>query len=434
MVAQTHRRVLLKSLHRFIEHNQYMLYFKMTRRSYLNLCRMVETLEDNRYLDRSFCGPTVYVAVSETRILEMVTPYDYREFRECFRMSRDELRTLYAQVGDHPIWNTGRGRRQRHPMIQLSVFLYRLGSGNRLTDVARTLGRISIGSVVKYTERSLVAINSIYRREVAWPSAERREEMALWHRCNHKLPGCVGYIDGSHVLLRKCPSFDDLKNASFFTRKKRYALLILAACDEAKRFTYLQVGHYGSAHDSRAQKSTGIHRNAEDLFDNDQYLLADSGFVTTSRVVAMYKRKARGKLSRIERAFNKIAAIARVRIEHAFGVLKQRFRMLSDMNITLKIDDDLALARLFIRAAVILHNMFIQSSIEYWDEQAFNDAKNDAENDDALQRDLADHASNFDFQVDPTSSSQPERRQALANRVLDLAERENFMLDDLNSG
>lgn len=419
MVVQTERRVLVRQLQRFVEENEYMINYKATRRSYLNLCTMVRTLEDNRYLKRSFCGPTTYFAVSDTEILELLTPLNYRGFRECFRLSRDELRVLYDQVGDHPIFHNSRGRRQRHPIIQLSVFLFRLGTANRLSDIARALGGLSVGTVINYTDRSLIALNSIYRREVAWPSPERRKEMHLWHYDNDLLPGCIGYIDGSHVILRKCPSFEPEKNTSFFTRKKRYALLILVVCDEEKRFTYLQVGHYGSAHDTRAQKETTIHTAPERLFDHNQYVLADSGFIPTRYVVPLYKRKPHSQLEPDQADFNEHAARIRVRIEHAIGVLKQRFRMLSDMNLKLKTDGHLRLARLIVRSAVILHNMFIKTSDEYWSLRRFNEAKLAAENDEALQIDAEADGTNDEPNY---SAIQHDRRKRLTEVVNTLIE------------
>lgn len=415
MPVDSKRRDFLKKWRRFIKRHSYMRHLKETRVSYQLLCKTISTIEAKRYLNRSFNGKTTYKAVSSLKIVHFMESLSDKGFKECFRLSRDELRDLNKAVGQHPVFHNERGRPQRHPIIQLAVFLYRLGSANRLSDIARALGGLSIGTIINYTNRSLVAINAIYRDRVAWPDQDRRSEMDVWHHVEHQLPGCIGYLDGTHILLRKCPSFSPEKNSTFFTRKKRYALLVLAACDETKRFIYLQVGHYGAAHDSRAQKSTNIHKSPERLFDNEQYLLADSGFMSTTNVVSMFKRKARSELEPLEAEFNDHAARTRVKIEHAFGVLKQRFRMLSDLHITLKTDDDLVLARLLIRAAVILHNMFIKTAESYWDEAAFNRAKNATENDETLRINLAERDAN------PTAERERrrdhERRARLARAV-----------------
>lgn len=386
MVVPSERRDILQRWREFIHDFSFFIHLKETRHSYLGMCSMIQTLEDHRYLDRSFLGPTTYVAVSDTQIIEMIRPMKPPEFRECFRMNRDELRRLVHYVGDHPIFHNVRGRPQRHPIVQISVFLYRLGSGNRLSDVLRTLGRLSRGTIVNYTIRSLVAINSKLAEVIVWPDTQRRREIDLFMYSEHQLPGCLGFIDGLHIILHKSPSFGIEKNATFYSRKKRYGLLILAVCDENKVFTYLQTGHYAAAHDARAQKSSTLHQTPQGLFDGDQYILGNSGFMATQHLVPMHKKPAGREMPEDQRRFNDHVAKARVKIEHASGVLKQRWLLLNDMRIVLRDNDDLILAYSLIRAAVVLHNLFINTSRTYWDQGKYEMAKRKKEEELARRR------------------------------------------------
>lgn len=394
-----------------------MLLLNETRSSYLYMCTMVETLEDHRYLDRSFLGPTTYVSVSDTKIVEILRPMGVSEFRECFRMSREELRRLYEYVGDHPVFYNDRGRHQRHPMIQLTVFLYRLGSGNRLSDVQRTLGRISRGSIIQYTLRATVAIISKFAEVVAWPGPMRRLEIETFFADKYRIPGCVGFIDGSHIILHKSPSFGIEKNAKFWSRKKRYGLLILAVCDEKKRFTYLQTGHYASANDFRAQRSSAIAHKPLELFSGEQYVLGDSGFYCDTYLVPMYRRTSGQQDLPKERAeFNDHVAKARVKIEHAFGILKQRWLMLNDMHKVLKEQHDLTVAFAIIQAAVVLHNLFIDTSALHWDLEEFEAAKRRADELQAKMEKDEGYTEGMANLVDP-SDARPARRERLRQSI-----------------
>lgn len=368
------------------------------------ICTTLEILYENRYLERSFDGPTGYYTLADTAILKLVGRMGPSEFRECFRMEREELRRLYHLVSNHPIYNNARGRPQRHPIIQLSVFLFRLGSGARVGDVQRTFGGLPRGTIDLYFRRTLVTMIDLFHEVVLWPDAARRRDIEAYMLETYRLPGCIGFIDGSHVILHKTPSFSIEKNATFWSRKKRYGLLVLAVCDHQKRFTYVQTGHFSSATDFRAQQTSALVQNPANLFDDEQYVLGDSGFYCTNEIVPMYRRKANSQLSEEETEFNDHVARARVLVEHAFGILKQRWLMLTDMHLLLSDQVHLSFAYGIIRAAVVLHNLFVDTSARYWDEDAYRAAQNASE---ALQAEL--EAAEVIDPLDPSDSRQARR-------------------------
>lgn len=385
MPVPSKRREYLKELRRFIEENSILAYLEDAHDLFDLVCTAIHVLEQHRYLERSFTGPSTYFSVSDTRILETVKRMGPPEFRESFRMDREELQRLFHLIKDHDIYHNAKGRPQRQPIIQLSVFLYRLGSGARIGDVQRAFGGLPRGSIDLYFKRTLVPIMDLFQRVVVWPDSARRREIEAYLADNHQLPGCVGFIDGSHIILHKTPSFTIEKNATFWSRKKRYGLLVLAVCDHQKRFTYVQTGHYSAATDFRAQHTSPLVQRPENLFDAEQYVLGDSGFYCTNEVIAMFRRKANASLSAEETEFNDHVAHIRVIIEHAFGILKQRWMMLNDMHILLKDQFDLSFAYAIIRAAVVLHNLFVDTSARYWSEAAYRAARRAA---DDLQNEL----------------------------------------------
>lgn len=74
MVVPSERRDLLQKWRQIIHDFAFFLHLKEMRHSYLAMCTMVRTLEDHRYLDRSFLGRTMYIAISDTQIMEMIRP------------------------------------------------------------------------------------------------------------------------------------------------------------------------------------------------------------------------------------------------------------------------------------------------------------------------------------------------------------------------
>ena len=416
MVRPSVRRDTLEKLRLFLQENAHYFLLKETRHSFLSMITIVETLDMHRYLDRSFIGPTFYVRRGY-KLEEVVNPMGRAEIKECFRMSLPELERLVEHIGDHAIFHPGRGRPQKPVSFQIAVFLYRLGRGATISDVCRTMGRIGRGSVTTYCMRTIVAILTTFNNVIKWPDPRRREAISTRLRRDYGIPGCVGFIDGSHIPLHKCPSFSIEKNASFFSRKHRYGLLILAVCDEAKRFTYLQTGHYASASDFRAQRSSALHRRPRELFSRDQFVLGDSGFYCSLNVIPMYRRRAAQDLTREQQKFNDRVAKARVKIEHAFGVLKLRWLMLNDINLTMKTDKDINTAFAYIRTAVVLHNLYIHTANQHWSLEDFERAKAKAEEEDRK----ADPLPEGELLIETVEEDRMDRRDRLARRVAEIA-------------
>lgn len=227
-----------------------------------------------------------------------------------------------------------------------------------------------------YTDRSLIAITNQMNEHVQWPCASDRLAISDLIQREHGIPDCIGYIDGTQIFLENAPTKPNKGATAFWSRKKRYGLLLLCAVDHNKRFTYVHNGYTARSSDMRAQRASSLHTSPDQFLGPQEFLLGDSGFMVSSHIVPMYK-KGRGEEEPTGRRvspytaftttdtsqayFNTKAAYARVGVEHAFGVLKGRWQMLRHARLRLKSERDDQRAILVCQAAIILHNLLINT-------------------------------------------------------------------------
>lgn len=130
------------------------------------------------------------------------------------------------------------------------------GNGASVGRIARSAG-IGNGTVSLYCARVQEAILSLENDYIRWPNVSQRIESSQIFEEKWEMKGCVGVIDGTHVILAQRPKID---GEVYFTRKYRYAVNTTVVCDHKKRIIYYQIGHPGSAHDSTVFKKSEMYK------------------------------------------------------------------------------------------------------------------------------------------------------------------------------
>lgn len=312
---------------------------------------------------------------SDNILDNLLDSFSETHFRAFFRMTKASFGALVNLL--HPLWEEhalgsaessegrrgGRGKPVSH---QIATGLYVLGGQGGGRERIRGTLNIGYGTVNTYLWRLLKVLTSLTSRYIRWPSLiARRESQALRLAradsgegpiCDKVFHRCIGFLDGSIIVLQTKPLIDP---EAYFSRKKNYGFNLQAICDWDGRFIHASMGYTASTHDSTAFKNSGIYKNQTFFFQPEEYLLADKGYALERHIIVSFKEP----LSRLptNSDFNYQLSIPRVKIEHAFGMLKARFPTL--FNLPLRIDEDQIHGhqRVFqwVMGCLVLHNILL---------------------------------------------------------------------------
>ena len=270
-----------------------------------------------------------------------------------------QLVELLTQAGGAKYWHqpeagdAAPGRPSRPIYYQVAVGLYVLGGGTTMSK-SRVTMNVSQGSTWKYAWRTITLLARLLGEYVRWPAkgTTRYGDHDVFRRC-------IGFLDGSNIILRDRPLNDP---EAYFSRKKNYGFNLQAICDWNGKFIWVYMGHTASAHDSTAFKSTDLYRTLNSYFDPEEYILADKAYALERHIITPFKEPASRQADNA--AFNKQFSKARVKIEHAFGVLKARWPTLRDIPVRIGEDRERGHKRVlnWTIACVVLHNFLQQTN------------------------------------------------------------------------
>ncbi|KAE9350830.1 hypothetical protein PR003_g5173 [Phytophthora rubi] len=183
--------------------------------------------------------------------------------------------------------------------------------------------------------------------------------------------GVVSFVDGTHVILDQKPH---INGALHYNRKCRYSFNVQIVCNEDKVILHAFTGWPGSCCDSTVFSKTPLAQHPERFFSGDQYLIGDTGYALTPRLITPYKLPAALKA---ENAFyNEVISSARVINENYIGLYKNRWMSLKGIRTQINRKKDLRHVNNHILACVMLHNIGILLFDE-WDDAALDDEDDD---------------------------------------------------------
>ena len=263
-------------------------------------------------------------------IIDIVGSFRLDEFKTFFRISRTSFQYSYelicALCQERSIrgilCREGSGGSPQKPLQdRLLVMLWYLSSQDRYSSVADRFGicestaNTAIRNLMLFTKEYLV------ERLITWPSNHEQLEIGGIYEETKNFPGIRGFIDGSHIAIRK----PEIRGFDYYNRKDFYFVILQAVCREDLRFTDIYVGWPGKVHDARVFRNSPLYADGH-VKCGGGHILADSAYPNIDWVLTPFRDN--GQLTPSQTCFNIVHSSARSAIERAFGLLKGRFTRL----------------------------------------------------------------------------------------------------------
>lgn len=194
--------------------------------------RIIQAIKNTRYLR----GQTHKIAKAGNIHLAWIyadNPDDQDRFLNMLRVSPLVFNVLVELIKDDPVFCNNANVPQAAVEYQLSVTLYRMGrygNGASMMDVARVAG-CSEGSVEKFTDRCLEAIDKLHDMFVRKLTEEEKEVEKRWMEERLGFSGLwrEGWLmyDGTIAVLYARPG---LNGDAYYTRKANYGFNVQVCC------------------------------------------------------------------------------------------------------------------------------------------------------------------------------------------------------------
>lgn len=158
------------------------------------------------------------------------------------------------------------------------------------------------------------------------------------------------------------------------------SIKLQAVVTSDKIFTNITAGFPGSAHDSRVLQNSRLYQEVEEedhfnryFYNEENHLVGDSAYTLHKWLMTPFRNN--GNLNNAQLHHNTCLSITRIVVEHTFGLLKTRWRILHYINV-----NSVEKAVKIIVACCVLHNFcFVKHDI--WNdneiENNFNDQNGD---------------------------------------------------------
>ena len=175
------------------------------------------------------------------------------------------------------------------------------------------------------------------------PSEDDWKQIEHGFNLKWNFPNCIGSLDGKHIMMRCPPNSHSL----YYNYKEFFSIVLMALVDADYRFIYIDVGNYGSNGDSGIFKHSSLGEAfTGQLLDIPgpkrlpgypeggalpQCIVADEAFPLRMDLMRPYPLgKKKNRLAYDKSIFNCRLSRARRIVENAFGILAQRFRVMTE--------------------------------------------------------------------------------------------------------
>lgn len=286
----------------------------------------------------------------------VATEFADEDWKENFRMSRASFNELVLLLEPFMSPKTYCVRQPLPVQKRVAIALFKMASCSEYRVVANQFGvhKSSVKNCVYMFCQSLV--QHYLKKYISIPTATEAEAIARNFEARCHIPQIFGAIDGTHIpIMAPKKGYRDFVNRKMWTSYN-----VQAVVDDRGRFRSVTCNVPGSAHDASVLRLSSLFQRSEELLPRQEVmlngcsiplmLLGDPAYPGLPWILKGYT-SSQGRLSKEQESFNVYHSSGRNVVEHAFGRLKGRWRMLLK-----RADINYKFMPTVIAAACILHN------------------------------------------------------------------------------
>ena len=251
------------------------------------------------------------------------------------RISKSTFKTLCGRLRGHFQQQDTHFRKCIPLAKRVAMCIYALSSSAELRMVANLFG-VGKSTLCKALHEFCNEINLTVMPElIVYPTSPHTIQVLIdGFMSDWQFPQAFGALDGCHIKV--CPPKEYV--VDYFCYKQFYSTVLLAMCDSAYRFIYINVGSPGRNNDARVFHSSSLPLLMSDNTVLNQLtheiegveippvILADSAFPLLPNLMKPFPDGP--TTTDQEWQFNYHLSRARRVIDNSFGRLKARFRVL----------------------------------------------------------------------------------------------------------
>lgn len=307
--------------------------------------------------------PEPYRGAIETQMI-LTGPPEY-----CFDTTRLRQPVLHRLI-DKLVTDYGLTGRDVSPAEQVIIFLDHVAHRKTHRQLRRTYQH-SLRTTTRCIKRVSKLLVRLYSEVVKLPPNETYAELRNNTKAYPYLKGCVGAIDGTHILVK----LRSTAAGAFRDRHRDLSQNVFAAYDFDMNFVHVVAGYEGSANDSTVLKKA---KQKGFTAAPGYYYLADGGYSKNDKLVLVPYQKTRYHLREFKASkqrprtkqelFNLRHAQFRNAVERLFGIMKLRWLILREGPNR---GYDFRMQCRFVYALAALHN-FINMNGQPLDEEPYD--------------------------------------------------------------
>ncbi|XP_034236584.1 protein ALP1-like [Thrips palmi] len=322
--------------------------------------KMWKRLPRRRWWVRPVNRPRVAHGFYNNLFTELMTT-DHEEFFDLFRMSPEQFNLLVNFV--HPFLEKHSIRTPLPTKLRLAVTLMFFSQGitAKLQHAEYRIGRSTVFQIIHETSRAIW--EALQPTVLKFPDKEEWKKIADGFQQKWQFPNCISAMDGKHMRIKAPPN----SGSNWYNYKGFFSMVLLATCDANYKFTWIDIGQYGSISDggvwSNPDLAADLEANRMNLPDPTPlqgmnvpfpyFFVGDEAFPLTKYMMRPYPKR---ELTDEKRIFNYRLSRARRTIENSFGILAARWLLLQKP-LSMSPDN---LEAVF-KALVCLHNFLMMS-------------------------------------------------------------------------